>query len=262
MTTQDETIAALGKCFSDYEGLLSDLSGEKWNVQSLCPEWDIRDVAVHLSGIENLLVEWMPSGPDEWPPFPKMAEFKEISSEWNHNELIEKTGTILNKRRSELIGLNSGGWEAPCMSPVGPANYGRFMNIRIFDFWVHHRDMTIPLGIETIDSGPHAEIALDEVQASLGYIVGKKISLPDGMSIAFRLKGAIERDMFVEIDGRARVVENLTDPSVEVTVDSTSFMMLACGRISPQAEIDTDQISWSGNDEWGERSARNLRFTM
>ena len=148
------------------------------------------------------------------------------------------------------------------MSPVGPANYGRFMNVRIFDLWVHHRDMTIPLGVETIDSGPHAEIALDEVQASLGYIVGKKIGLPDGMSIAFRLRGAIERDMFVEIDGRARVVENIIDPSVEVTVDSTSFMMLACGRIPPQVEIGAGQISWSGNDEWGEKSARNLRFTM
>jgi uncharacterized protein (TIGR03083 family) len=262
MTTQDETTAALNNCFSDYEGLLSELSAEKWNVQSLCPDWNIRGVAVHLSGIENLLVEWMPSKPDEWPPFPRMAEFEEISSEWDPSQLIENTSNILNHRRAELVELDNSGWEAPCMTPVGPGTYGRFMNIRIFDFWVHHRDMTIPLGIETIDSGPHAEIAFDEVHASLGFIVGKKIGLPDGMSIAFRLTGAMERDMFVEIDGRAQVVEDLHDPSVEITVDSTSFMMLTCGRIPPQAEIDAGQISWSGNDEWGEKSARNLRFTM
>ena len=38
--------------------------------------------------------------------------------------------------------------------------------------------MTLPLGIETNDSGIHAEIALDEVHGSLGYIVGKKVGLP------------------------------------------------------------------------------------
>ena len=76
--------------------------------------------------------------------------------------------------------------ELNAWTPVGPATYGRFMNVRVFDFWVHQRDMTIPLGIEIEDSGAHAEIALDEVHGSLGFIAGKKIGLEDGMSIAIR----------------------------------------------------------------------------
>ena len=60
------------------------------------------------------------------------------------------------------------------MTPIGPATYGRFMNVRVFDFWVHQRDMTMPLGIDTKDDGVHAEITLDEVHGSLGYIAGKK----------------------------------------------------------------------------------------
>tara|TARA_B100000929_G_scaffold265120_1_gene231970 strand:- start:203 stop:991 length:789 start_codon:yes stop_codon:yes gene_type:complete len=262
MTTQDKTTEALHICFSDYQGLLDDLSGDDWQVQSLCPDWNIRGVSIHLSGIEDLLVGWAPSNSEEWPPFPKMAEFEETTTGWTDDELVEHTANILKQRKKELGELETSGWEAPCMTPVGPGTYGRFMNVRVFDFWVHHRDITIPLGIVTDDSGIHAEIALDEVHGSLGYIVGKKIGLPEGMSIAFRLSGGMDRDMFVAVDGRAQVVDDVSDPAVELAIDSTSFMMLACGRIDPQVEIEAGRVTWSGDAEWGEKAARNLRFTM
>ena len=38
--------------------------------------------------------------------------------------------------------------------------------------------------------------------------------------------------------------------------------MLACGRIDPQQRIDAGRISWTGDDTWGEKAARSLRFTM
>ena len=262
MATQDITTEALEICFSEYEELLKNLSEEQWGLQSLCPDWDMRGVGVHLSGIENLLLGWSPSSPEEWPPFGEMAEFEKTSSEWDNSSFIEKTGNILEERRRELAELDETGWDTPCMTPVGAGTYGRFMNIRVFDFWVHQRDITLPLGVETNDSGVHADIALDEVHGSLGYIVGKKIGLPEGMSIGFRLNGGIERDMFVNVDGRAKVVDEINSPSVELVANSTSFIMLACGRIDPVEEIRAGRISWSGNEEWGEKAAHNLRFTM
>ena len=33
-------------------------------------------------------------------------------------------------------------------------------------------------------------------------------------------------------------------------------------QIDPQAQIDSGAISWQGDDELGDRAARNLRFTM
>ena len=66
------------------------------------------------------------------------------------------------------------------------------------------------------------------------------------------------------MDGRAKAVDpsSLADPDVVLTADSTTFIMLACGRIDPQAKIDDGSISWSGDAEWGEHAARSLRFTM
>ena len=90
----------------------------------------------------------------------------------------------------------------------------------------------------------------------------KKISLEDGMSIIFHLSGGIERDLFVKVDGRASVVDHLKAATCVINADSRTFVMLACGRIDPQAEIDAGRISWTGDNEWGERVAKNLRFTM
>ena len=150
----------------------------------------------------------------------------------------------------------------PRWTPVGEKTYGRFLAIRVFDFWVHERDITTPLGLPTDDSGPRAEIALAEVEGSLGYIVGKKIGLPDGTSIVFHLTGPIERDLAVQVDGRAKLVDQIANPDVELTTDMLTFMQLACGRIDPQAQIDAGKITWTGNQELGDRAARSLAFTM
>ena len=100
------------------------------------------------------------------------------------------------------------------------------------------------------------------MESSLGYIVGKKVGLPDGKSIAFHLTGPIVRELDVLVDGRAKQVDSLESPDVEIMTDSTTFIQLACGRIDPQVAIDSGAIKWNGDAQLGERAARNLRFTM
>jgi hypothetical protein len=64
------------------------------------------------------------------------------------------------------------------------------------------------------------------------------------------------------VDGRAKVVDHVGHPDVEVTTDTGTFMLLACGRISPQDPIERGRITWTGNHEYGEKAARNLSFTI
>jgi hypothetical protein len=94
------------------------------------------------------------------------------------------------------------------------------------------------------------------------YIVGKKVGLPDGSSIVFHLTGPLRRDLYVIVDGRAKVVGHVDRPDVELSTDSVTFVQLACGRIDPQAQIDADLVRWTGNDQLGSLAARNLRYTM
>jgi len=227
MAEQSASTAALLSCYDDLEALIDDLGTDEWGVQSLCPDWDVRGVVAHLTGVEHLLVGWAPQADDEPPPFQKMAEFEATTGPMDSDAFVALVHQTIGARRAELPGMSADAWAQRCMAPIGPATYGRFMDVRVFDFWVHQRDMTQPLGRETVDSGPHAEIALDEVHGSLGYIVGKKIGLPDGMSIAFHLTGPVERDLYAAVDGRAAVVDDLADPSVEVEVGTERFAATA-----------------------------------
>ena len=262
MSERLQTIENLTSCFDDIEALIGDLDADDWNVQSLCPDWTVRGVIEHLAGVESALMGWMPSPDDDKPPFERVGEFAARAASLSNDELVAEVRRILATRRDELAATTDEGFAQASMTPVGPGTYHRFMDVRVFDFWVHLRDMTVPLGRETDDGGPAAEMAVDEVHASIGYIVGKKIGLPDGMSIAIHLTGPVERDILAAVDGRAAKVDALDDPSVELATDSLTFVQLACGRIDPQDPIDEGLITWSGDAEWGEKAARNLAFTM
>lgn len=253
----DEIRGALESCYAAMETLCADLSEADWQAQSLCPDWTVRGVVDHVTSIEAVMSGWLPDDDRTPPSFERAAEFLRDDTAY-----LDKIGAVYDSRRRDLAALTAADLDRPSWTPVGAGTYGRFLAVRVFDFWVHERDITTPLGRTTDDTGVPAEIALAEVEGSIGYIVGKKVGLPDGKSITFDLTGPIVRQLHVRVDGRAAKVDHLDNPDVIVTTDSTTFIQLACGRIDPQLTIDSGAITWKGDDQLGERAARNLRFTM
>ena len=260
MTSRDDTIHALRSCFHSIGSLVDGLSAAQWRAQSLCPAWSVHGVVVHLVAIESALLDWRPDSADN--PFAAMAGFAQELAAMEPKDLTERYHQVAGRRLFDLEAMTDAEFDAPSFTPVGQATYGRFMAIRVFDLWVHERDITVPLHLATNDSGIAAEMSLDEVQGSIGYIVGKKIGVPDGKSIAFRITGPVTRDIFVKVDGRAQRVGELPDPDVVVHSDFLTFMLLACGRVDPEVPIGQHHITWSGDAELGARAARNLAFTM
>ena len=246
--------------FADYVALCTRLSDEEMATRSLCPDWDVRGVITHVIGVETVLAGWKPSV-EVPPPFEVVATFEAEVSPLSKADFATRIAEVTASRLAELRALDDSVLTEPSLTPAGVATYGRFLQVRLFDLWVHWRDIAIPLGQATDDSGFAAEAALQEVDDAIGYIVGKKIGLPDGLSIVFHIQGGVERDIAAVVDGRAARVDSVDDPDVEVTTDVGTFVMLAAGRIDPQAQIDAGRISWTGNDEWGETAARNLAYT-
>lgn len=262
MTDLSTIRAALEGSFDAIETLGADLTSAEWETPSLCPDWTVRGVFEHVVDIENALASWVPSSADTPPPFNLARTFSKEVAELDAPAFMERVRDVLARRRQDLHVLHPSDLAQPSWTPVGPGTYGRFMEIRIFDLWVHERDITTPLRRSTDDTGARAKIALAEVEGSLGYIIGKKVGMPDGRSIVFHLSGPLAGDIAVVVDGRARVVENISQTDVEIWTDTLTFMQLACGRIDPQEPIDLGTIHWRGDAELGELAARNLRFTM
>ncbi|MDX2379274.1 MAG: maleylpyruvate isomerase family mycothiol-dependent enzyme [Acidimicrobiia bacterium] len=249
-------------CWSSIDELLDELTGDQWETSSLCEGWTVRDVVTHLGAVEHMMSAEVPGSFTDGIPFDKVVRWMEDVKDLDDAALIERYRAVIAARRAELATYGPEVIDVPSMTPVGPKTYGRFLAIRVFDFWVHEQDMRVPLGLPGHEGGPAAELALDEIELSLPYIVGKKIGLPDGMGITIDLTGPVERTMHVKVDGRAGNVDSLDDPDVVLRADSLTFALLACGRIDPQRAIDEGRITWAGDDTWGEAAASNLAFTM
>ncbi|MEZ5246849.1 MAG: maleylpyruvate isomerase family mycothiol-dependent enzyme [Acidimicrobiales bacterium] len=258
-------VAAHRQLFAHYDDLCARLSADEMATRSLCPDWDVRAVIAHTMGVEVVLTGWAPSA-EVPPPFEKMGEFAEAVEGLDNADFAARVGEVTAARLAELEQLDPAVLDEPSFTPAGIATYRRFLQVRVFDLWVHARDIAIPLGESLDDTGDAAEMTLQEIDDSIGYIVGKKIGLPEGMSIVFRIRPrggeqGVDRDIAVKVDGRATRVASVDDPDVVVTTDIGTFVMLAAGRIDPQAQIDAGTITWSGESEWGERAARNLAYT-
>lgn len=257
------SIEELSLCWDSLADLLESLSEEQWNTQSCCPDWTVKGVVAHLAGVEDMLTGWHPASVEDVPPFDRVGPFMDATSKLAGPEVADKLIDVTDERRTDFAGMDDADFDKPSWTPVGAATYGRFMNVRVFDFWVHEQDIRQPLGLGGHESGPAAETSMDEIEGSLGYIFGKKVGLNDGQSATINASGGVNRTMHVSvINGRAKQVSSLDKPTVVLNTDSTTFVMLACGRIDPQAEIDAGRISWTGDDELGLKAATSLRFTM
>lgn len=262
MSERDLIVSNLDVCWDSVVEFLSKLESSQWQTQSLCPEWTIRGVAAHMVSVEQALSNWLPSGLDTPPPFEKVGGYFEAAMQMPEAELVAHMQSTFDIRRENLSETTEADFANPSVTPVGPATYGRFMAVREFDFWMHERDCRTPLGIDTDNGGPEAEMALNEVHLSIGYIAGKKIGLTEGQSIHFDITGSVERDIYVRVEGRAVECEPIDAPTTTLHCDSMAFMNQACGRVDPEVPIREGAISWSGEAELGAHAARNLRFTM
>jgi uncharacterized protein (TIGR03083 family) len=252
----------LARCWASLDDLLDRLQTDRWATPSLCPDWTVRGVVEHLGAVEHMLLGKPPGSMAEALPFHEVGEWLEAVRSLTEAELLERYREVIAGRREALAAMSDRDFDLPCMTPVGPGTYGRFMDVRVFDFWVHEQDIRVPLGLPGHEDGPAAETAVHEIEVSLGYIIGRKVGLPDGTSITIDLTGPIDRLFHVAVDGRAAQVERLDAPDVVLRTDSTTFALLACGRIDPQGAIDDGRITWEGDTELGDRAARNLAFTM
>lgn len=259
-TSLADHIAVHEELFAHYDALSARLTEEELAQPSLCPGWDHRTVISHTIGVDHVLQQWQPST-EEPPPFASIGAFQAELADLAPSDFAARIAETTSSRLAQMRGFDPGIADQPSITPAGIANYGRFLQVRAFDLWVHSRDISIPMGEELTSSALVAGTALQEVVDSVGYIVGKKIGLPEGMSIVFHVEGDGGRDIPVVVDGRAAVVDSVDTPDAEVTADIATFMMLAAGRIDPQEQVDSGKITWSGDPEWGERAALNLAYT-
>ena len=138
------------------------------------------------------------------------------------------------------------------------------MRVRIFDCWMHEHDIRDALraagGRRRSSTGPDARLALDEIAASMGFVVGKLGGAPDGSRVRLELTGPLQRTINVAVDGRAQVVDDFggAEPTATITLDGLLFTRLAGGRTA----VDHDAITYGGDEAVGKRVVEHLNYVI
>lgn len=260
----DETvIAGLNRVWDTLIDLGRQLDTAGWATPSLCPGWDVATVFRHLISIDQMMVGWLPDGAGNDRPFDQRDDYLTETAAWSGPQVLERFEEVIATRRRELAALPAGTSATPTMTPIGPGTYGRLLQLRLFDSWVHELDIRVPLGLLPVDpDGIGAQRAMEEIMASMAYIAGRKVGVPDQQSLRVEVTGPIPGAANVEVQGRAQVVETLASPTATLHTDSVTLTLLACGRIDPDVAISAGRIRWSGDATLGERAARQLAFTI
>lgn len=266
---KDRLVALLAQEWSEIASLLAGLDGEQWASPAL-PGWNVHDVVAHLVGTERMLAgSALPSvAPGSERADHVRNDIGRANEAWvralrslSNADLLAEFRAVTAQRLNALTAMTADDFDAPSWTPVGDATYGRFMQVRVFDCWMHEQDIRAAAGVGGHEDGEAARLALDEVVRALGYIIGKRGRAPDGCSILISLSGPIRRDLRVVVQGRARVVEALEGaPTASLTLSSSMFLRLAGGREDVQGALA--HVELGGDIDLARQLATNLAFTM
>ena len=269
---QDRIVAALGEVWASIADLVDGLSDEQWAMASPLPGWSVHDNVSHIVGTEAMLLgEPNPDVEIDREALPHVqndiAEFNEVWVEHLRSsssaELVELFRTRTRDRLDVLQAMSEEEWTADSFTPSGPGTYARFMQIRVFDCWLHEQDIRDTVGVPGHESGIAVDVTLDELELAMGYVVGKKAAAPEGSSARFDLTdgGSVVRSIGVVIDGRARLAtEPLHDPTTTLTLPVGVITRRCAGRVD--VSDVRDQVEITGDEAFGENIFAALPYTI
>jgi uncharacterized protein (TIGR03083 family) len=271
---KSDVLDGLFAVWDEIDTLLAGLPDEQWQAQTSLPGWTVHDVTAHLIGTESMLGGI--ATPDADIDVSTLKHVRNdigvMNERWvrklrgiSVTDLLEKFRATTANRREALTGMGDDDWNQITATPAGPDTYGRFMRVRDFDCWMHLHDIRDALDQPAAHAdlgGPSSRLALDEMAASMGFVVGKLGGAPDGSRVAIELTGPLQRNIYVDVAGRGQVVEDFSgqEPTATISLDALLFSRLAGGRTTVARHPDA--VRYGGDDDVGKRVVEHLNYVI
>lgn len=266
----DDVVDALTREWAAIDTVVATLTDAEWQSPSILPGWSVADIVAHVVGTENML-----AGRDVDPTRDVAAldhvhnEIGELNEKWlDHfrgrprSEVMDAFHETIGVRTQALRAMSQDDFVAESFTPAGPDTYGRFMRIRIFDCWIHEIDIRDSVGrAGELDPAP-TRWALEEIAASLPFVIGKRARTPKGTSVLLRIGGAAPRDVRIAVADRAAVVESFPGgddaADVTLTLDAADLARFVGGRTSAVPE----RVTITGDDAIGRAIVENFAYVI
>jgi uncharacterized protein (TIGR03083 family) len=250
-----ETIEAISE-------LVSTLVDGEWNRATECPGWSVRDVVSHVIGGEcEALGDPRPihSLPrDLFHVVDEPTRYLEVQVDVRrHHTGPEMTAeleyTVI--RRSRQLRNEKRAPDHTVNHPLyGSMTLERFLELRVFDVWIHEQDIRRALRQPGNLNSAAAYVARDVLMRRLPDTVAKTAGAPPKSAVVFDVSGPVEflRTVRVDESGEGRVDSSPSlGPVVTFTLDWETYVRVACGRVRPRRVADKVKIE--GDLELAER---------
>ena len=255
--------------------LCKELNDSEWETPTDCPGWSVKDNVSHILGTE-LMLSGTPMPDVEIADASRLKnDIAKMNERWVQErrsragaEVLAEYESVTKTRMSFLHGLSSEAWEDEAMTPIGPAPFGRFMQIRVLDSWIHEQDIRTAIGKPGNDDGTTPiDVTLDEIENALGFVVGKRGGAPDGVKVQFEVTGKSARNIFVEMaEGRGNITDGSGGPAdVKLTASAAVFGRLFGGRKDGQSILSSGDLSietQEGHEELAQNILNNLGYMV
>jgi len=274
VTTLDKSdvLEGLFAEWDDIDELAGGLTDSEWQAATPLPGWSVHDVVAHVIGTESMLqgVGTPEADIDVSTLKHVRNDIGVMNERWVRKlrgltaaDLLEKLRETTAERRQTLANMGDNEWNQITATPAGPDSYGRFMRVRVFDCWMHEHDIRDATGQPAANLiRASSRLALDEMAASMGFVVGKLGGAPDGSRVAIELTGPLARTIHVAVQGRAQVVDDFGDaePTATISLDGLLFTRLAGGRTTPAQHADA--VAYRGDEAVGRRVVEHLNYVI
>ena len=267
---KSDVLSGLFASWDAIDRAVDDLPDEAWDKATSLPGWTVHDVVAHVTGTESMLQgAGTPEADIDVSTLKHVRnDIGVLNERWvrklrglPHADLLERFRETTAQRREALSAMGEGQWHELTATPAGPDSYGRFMRVRIFDCWMHEHDVREAVGRPNSDGldGADSRLALDEIAASMGFVVGKLGGAPEGSRVRLELTGPLSRTINVSVDQRAKVVDELdAEPTATISLDGLLFTRLAGGRTA----VDHDAITYTGDQTVGRRIVEHVNYVI
>ncbi len=262
--------AALAETWESLVDVCRGLSVQEWHRPTGCPGWSVQDHLSHLIGIERALSgEPTPQSDDRLGDHVR-TPFAEENERWiavrrstAGPDVLTEFVAVTHLRLATLRRLTEDEWARVGPTIVGEVALADFMKTRVFDSWVHEQDVRVALGRPGGSGGKASAVAVGQVEAAMGFVVGKKAAAPEGSVVRFSVTGpgrdSCRITLAVEA-GRARRVADRAVPTVTLTLSSLDFVRLGCGRVAAKEVEAAGGVEVDGDAALGKKILESMNF--
>jgi uncharacterized protein (TIGR03083 family) len=268
-----KAMAALEETWDGTVEVCRELSSTEWALRTECPGWDVKDQLSHLIGVErSILGEEAPRWDAPLGDHVK-NDFAAANEPWiavrrarSGPEVLAEFVEVTRIRLGQEAERAPEEWATVGWSPVGQRPHAVFMEVRVFDSWVHEQDVRRALDRPGGTGNAASSLSLARVQDAMPFVVGKKAGCADGTVVRFELAGSGDdaRTFTIAVEGgRARSVPSDVTPDATLALSGLDFVRLGCGRTTAERLDHVDGgvgVTVSGDQSVGRRVLGAMNF--